>query len=173
MPNNRWDFPPSQHDSAINALAHELNIPRAAATILWSRGYRDASTAHSFLNPRLEDLHDPFLLRDMDRAVERIRTALARHETIEIHGDYDVDGVVSTVILKKALEMAGGQPGWHIPHRLLDGYGMQAASVDEAALRGVRVVISVDNGIRAVAAIERARELGIDVIVTDHHLPET
>ena len=109
----------------------------------------------------------------MDRAVDRIRTALARHETIEIHGDYDVDGVVSTVILKKALEMAGGQPGWHIPHRLLDGYGMQAASVDEAALRGVRVIISVDNGIRAVAAIERARELGIDVIVTDHHLPET
>ncbi len=173
MPNSRWDFPASQHDSAINALAHELNLPGAAATILWIRGYRDAATAHSFLNPRLEDLHDPFLLRDMDRAVDRIRTALARHETIEIHGDYDVDGVVSTVILKKALEMAGGQPAWHIPHRLLDGYGMQAASVDEAALRGVRVIISVDNGIRAVAAIERARELGIDVIVTDHHLPET
>jgi single-stranded-DNA-specific exonuclease len=173
MPNNRWNFPGAQHDSALEALAHELNLPRAAARILWGRGYRDAATAHSFLNPRLEDLHDPFLLRDMDLAVERIRTALARHETIEIHGDYDVDGVVSTVILKKALELAGGQPGWHIPHRLLDGYGMQPAAVDEAAHRGVRVMISVDNGIRAAAAIDRARELGIDVIVTDHHLPET
>ena len=109
----------------------------------------------------------------MDRAVERIQEAIARREPIEIHGDYDVDGVTSTVILKKALELAGAESGWHIPHRLHDGYGMQPAAVEEAAQRGIRLIISVDNGIRAGAAIARANELHVDAIVTDHHLPET
>ncbi len=144
----------------------------AAACILWNRGYRDAAAAFRFLNPRIEDMHDPFLLRDMDRAVERLRVAAEQGEHIEIHGDYDVDGVVSTVVLKKALEMIGATASWHIPHRLQDGYGMQVSAVEEAAARGVRVIVSVDNGIRAGAAIQRARELDIDVIVTDHHLPE-
>ncbi len=169
---SRWDFPVSCNDAEIGVLARELLLPHAAARILWRRGYTDTASARHFLNPRLEDLHDPFLLRDMGRAVERIRTAIAQGESIEIHGDYDVDGVTSTVVLKKALELAGAQAGWHIPHRLLDGYGMHPTAVEEAARRGVRVIISVDNGIRAGAAIERARELGVDVIVTDHHLPE-
>jgi single-stranded-DNA-specific exonuclease len=139
---------------------------------LFQRGFRDAGSAARFLNPSIGDLHDPFLLRDMDRAVERIRLAIGRHEPIEIHGDYDVDGVTSTVMLKKALELAGAEAGWHIPHRLHDGYGMQPAAVEEAAGRGIRLIVSVDNGIRAGAAIARANELGVDVIVTDHHLPE-
>lgn len=149
-----------------------MGLPPAAARILIRRGLHDTESAHRFLNPRLDDLHDPFLLRDMDRAVERIRAAIARREPIEIHGDYDVDGVTSTVILKKALEMAGAEAGWHIPHRLHDGYGMQPAAVEDAAKRGARLIVSVDNGIRADAAIARANELGVDVIVTDHHLPE-
>jgi single-stranded-DNA-specific exonuclease len=153
-------------------LVEAVHIPPAAAQILLQRGYRDAWNASQFLNPRIEDLHDPFLLRDMDRAVERIRLAIGRREPIEIHGDYDVDGVTSTVILKKALELAGAESGWHIPHRLHEGYGMQPAAVEEAAGRGIRLIISVDNGIRAGAAISRANELGVDVIVTDHHLPE-
>jgi single-stranded-DNA-specific exonuclease len=117
-------------------------------------------------------MHDPFLLQDMDRAVIRIRQAVAAGEQMEIHGDYDVDGVTSTVVLKKALELLGSDAGWHIPHRLNDGYGMQPAAVDGAKERGVSLIISVDNGTRADAAILRAAELGIDVIVTDHHLPE-
>jgi single-stranded-DNA-specific exonuclease len=157
----------------VHSLAEELKLPRAAAQILFRRGFRDAESATLFLNPRIEDLHDPFLLRDMDRAVERVRLAIDRREPIEIHGDYDVDGVTSTVVLKKALELAGAESGWHIPHRLHDGYGMQPGAVEEAAKRGVRLIISVDNGIRAEAAIMRANELGVDVIVTDHHLPET
>ena len=169
----RWRFPDSLHDADIAALARDVRIPRAAARILWNRGYRDSASAAHFLNPRLEDLYDPFLLRDMDRAVERIRHAVAGRERIEIHGDYDVDGVTSTVILRKAIEMSGGAADWYIPHRLQDGYGMQPAAVEDAAGRGVRLIVSVDNGIRAAAAIRRARELGIDVIVTDHHLPET
>jgi single-stranded-DNA-specific exonuclease len=149
-----------------------LGIPRAAAKILIRRGFHDAGSAAGFLTPRIQDLHDPFLLRDMDRAVERIRRAISGRQPIEIHGDYDVDGVTSTVILKKAIELAGAESGWHIPHRLHDGYGMQPAAVEEAAARGTRLIISVDNGIRAGAAIARANELGVDVIVTDHHLPE-
>ena len=170
---SRWVFPDSADDARIEALAVDLQIPKAAARLVWSRGYRDAAAASRFLNPQIEDLFDPFLLRDMDCAVERIRSAIAARERIEIHGDYDVDGVTSTVVLKKAIEMAGGEAGWHIPHRLRDGYGMQAAAVEDAARRGVRLIVSVDNGVRAGAAIRRARELGIDVIVTDHHLPET
>lgn len=167
---NRWIF---REEAGGAELVRELGIPRAAAQILARRGFHDAASAEHFLNPRIDDLHDPFLLRDMDRAVERIRAAITRGETIEIHGDYDVDGVTSTVILKKALELAGAEAGWHIPHRLHDGYGMQSAAVEEAARRGVRLIVSVDNGIRAGAAIARANELGVDVIVTDHHLPET
>jgi single-stranded-DNA-specific exonuclease len=169
MAGGRWIFPAEADGTGP---LDELQLPRAAAQILFRRGFRDAGSAAQFLNPRLEDLHDPFLLRDMDRAVARIRRAIAGHEPIEIHGDYDVDGVTSTVVLKKALELAGAESGWHIPHRLHDGYGMQPAAVEEAAGRGVRLIISVDNGIRARAAIVRANELGVDVIVTDHHLPE-
>ena len=171
---SRWIFAGNTSDATGDSarLARELAIPRAAAQIVIRRGFHDAASAGRFLNPRIEDLHDPFLLRDMDRAVERIRVAIARREPIEIHGDYDVDGVTSTVILKKALELAGAESGWHIPHRLHDGYGMQRAAVEEAAQRGTRLIVSVDNGIRAGAAIARANELGVDVIVTDHHLPE-
>ena len=168
----KWVFPEQTDAIAISALAAELCLPRAAAQILWLRGLRDGASAEAFLNPRLEDMHDPFLLLDMEPAVERVRRAISNAEAIEIHGDYDVDGVTSTVILKKAIEMAGGSAGWFIPHRLRDGYGMQPEAVDGAAARGARLLVSVDNGIRAKAAIERARELGIDVVVTDHHLPE-
>lgn len=167
---NRWLFPAPIGDAGN--LAAELNLPPAALQILYRRGFLNAESIARFLNPRIEDLHDPFLLKDMDCAVARIQAAISRGEKIEIHGDYDVDGVTSTVVLYKALEMAGAQPGWHIPHRLHDGYGMQPAAVDGAAERGVRLIVSVDNGIRAGAAIRRANELGIDVIVTDHHLPE-
>jgi single-stranded-DNA-specific exonuclease len=172
MENTRWVFPEAD-DAGIPALGRNLNIPVAAAAILWRRGLRDAASAERFLHPRLADLHDPFLLRDMDRAADRIHAAIARREAIEIHGDYDVDGVTSTVILKKTLELAGGDAGWYIPHRLREGYGLQTGAVEDAAARGIRLIVSVDNGIRAHAAIARAGELGIDVIVTDHHLPET
>lgn len=172
---SRWVFPSADAETvaAIARLADELRLPAAAARILWKRGFRDAVSAGQFLNPRMEDLHNPFLLRDMDRAVARIEAAIAQGERVEIHGDYDVDGVTSTVVLKKALEMIGLNAAWHIPHRLNDGYGMQVASVEEAAGRGVRLIISVDNGIRATAAIARGLELGVDTIVTDHHLPES
>lgn len=169
---SRWKFPKPDLE-AIAALAAEVRLPAAVAQVLIARGFGDRASVEKFLNPQIDDLHDPFLLRDMDRAVARIEAAIARGERIEIHGDYDVDGVTSTVIVKKALELIGAEAGWHIPHRLHDGYGMQAAAVEEAAARGVRLIISVDNGIRAGAAIARGVELGVETVVTDHHLPET
>ncbi|MDQ6699888.1 MAG: single-stranded-DNA-specific exonuclease RecJ, partial [Acidobacteriota bacterium] len=117
-------------------------------------------------------LHDPLLMRDMEAAVERIRRGIRDKENIQIHGDYDVDGTTSTVILKVAIEMAGGAASYRIPNRLKDGYGLQIAAIERAAAEGVSLIVSVDTGIRAGAAVRRARELGIDVIVTDHHLPE-
>lgn len=108
----------------------------------------------------------------MEMAVGRIRRAIRDRELMEIHGDYDVDGTTSTVILKRAIEMAGGTVDFQIPNRFRDGYGMHAGKVEAAAAKGVKLIISVDTGIRAGAVVARARELGLDVIVTDHHLPE-
>ena len=112
------------------------------------------------------------MMRDMDRALARLQAAIRDGEKIEIHGDYDVDGTTSTVILKTAIGMAGGAAGFFIPHRVRDGYGMRDTAIDRAAENGVKLIISVDTGIRACAAVMRAKDLGIDVIVTDHHLPE-
>ena len=109
----------------------------------------------------------------MQAAVERIERAVAAHEPILIYGDYDVDGTTATVLLKTAIEMLGGTARFHIPHRLREGYGMQREILETAAQEGVRLVISVDTGIRAFAAADAAAELGLDLIVTDHHLPET
>ncbi len=110
---------------------------------------------------------------DMEKGVARLLAAIRAGEPIEVHGDYDVDGTTSTVILKTAIEMAGGKCTFCIPHRLRDGYGIQLAAVERAAQAGVKLIVSVDTGIRAIAIVERARELGVDVIVTDHHLPES
>jgi single-stranded-DNA-specific exonuclease len=124
------------------------------------------------LNPTLNQLHDPFLLADMKPAVARLRRALEQGEKILIYGDYDVDGTMAVVILLTALRGLGGQVEAFIPQRLGDGYGMRAAVVEQAAAKGFRVVISVDTGIREHEALARARELGLDCIVTDHHLPD-
>jgi single-stranded-DNA-specific exonuclease len=168
----RWQF--AETDRAQSAaLAQALEIAEPLAVILTARGITDADAAHAFLNPKLSGLYDPLLLTDMGRAIERLRAAIQQGEKIEIHGDYDVDGTTSTVILKTAIEMAGGRAGFWIPHRLKDGYGLRDSAIDRAAENGVKLIVSVDTGIRARDAVERARELGIDVIVTDHHLPES
>ncbi len=156
----------------VAALAESLDIPGPVASVLCARGLADPEDALAFLQPTLSGLHDPLLLRDMDLALSRLQLAITRGEKIEIHGDYDVDGTTSTVILKTAIQLAGGQAGFFIPHRLKDGYGLRDSAIDRAAASGVKLIISVDTGIRASYAVARARELGMDVIVTDHHLPE-
>jgi single-stranded-DNA-specific exonuclease len=157
---------------AVDRLAADLSLSRPIAAILCARGLADPAAARRFLDPTLDHLHPPAALRDMNLAVARIRRGIAAGEKIQIHGDYDVDGTTSTVVLKHAIEMAGGAVSYRIPHRLKDGYGMHARTVEQAAVDGVSLIISVDTGIRAGEVVRRASELGIDVIVTDHHLPE-
>lgn len=167
----RWRVP-APDSQPISHLAGELRIQAPAARVLWNRGYRDPDAARRFLSPSLEDLHAPLLLRDMAPAVERLQRAIAGGESILLYGDYDVDGAMSVVILKKAIELAGGRADFHVPHRLRDGYGMRPEVVDRAAAEGVSLIISVDTGIRAAQVVSHAREFGIDCIITDHHLPE-
>ena len=153
-------------------LGEALKIEPLVAAILINRGYADAGEAHDFLRPKLKKLHDPFCMRDMATAVERINRAISRQESILLYGDYDVDGTCSVVVLKKTIEILGGSCNFHIPDRLKDGYGMKQEIIDHAVRDGVGLVISVDTGIRASEVVRYANQCGIDVIVTDHHLPE-
>jgi single-stranded-DNA-specific exonuclease len=160
-------------DKAAETLAAALQISPVVAKLLCQRGLSDPELADRFLNPSLDHLHDPMLLADMGVAVDRILAAIARKEKIAIHGDYDVDGVTSTVILRRALELLGGNVIHFIPERLKDGYGLQPVAIERLHADGVALVISVDCGIRGAEAGRRARELGVDLIITDHHEPDT
>jgi single-stranded-DNA-specific exonuclease len=168
----RWDTVACD-DAAADSLAAALKISPVVAKLLCQRGLSDPDRAARFLSPSLDHLHDPMLLAGMGAAVERIMAALARKEKIAIHGDYDVDGVTSTVILRRALELLGGDVMHFIPERLKDGYGLQPVAIERLHAAGVALVISVDCGIRGADAGRRARELGVDLIITDHHEPDS
>lgn len=157
---------------AAERLGRALSLHPTVARLLVQRGLSDPDAAGRFLRPSLDDLHDPSRLADLDRAVERLLRAIAQHEPIAVHGDYDADGVSSTVMLRRALEMLGGEVTHFIPERLRDGYGLHAETVERLHAQGTRVLVSVDCGIRSVAAAERAGALGLDLIVTDHHEPD-
>jgi single-stranded-DNA-specific exonuclease len=158
-------------EGPAEALSRELGVSPVTARLLCIRGLGALEDARRFLSPRLDDLHDPFRLAGMTAAVERILAAIDAKDRIAIHGDYDVDGVTSTVILRRALELLGADVVHFIPERLRDGYGLQSATIDRLHEDGARLVISVDCGIRAAEAAERARALGMDLIITDHHEP--
>jgi len=167
----RWDSLPCD-DAATASLAAALNIAPVVASLLCQRGLSDPEVARRFLNPSLEHLHDPMALADMGVAVDRILRAIAARERIAIHGDYDVDGVTSTVILRRALEMLGADVLHFIPERIKDGYGLQPVAIERLHADGVGLIVSVDCGIRGAEAARRARELGVDLIITDHHEPD-
>src|SRR5262245_13157074 len=167
----RWELHRGHSPEQAAALARELGAPAAIAQILWNRGLRDAEAARRFVEPRLEDLHDPGLMLGMDRALARIGRALERRERILVHGDYDVDGLTATFLLVSTLRGFGADVRSHIPHRLKDGYGLSTASIEAAAADSVTLVITVDCGISAHEPIARGAALGVDVVVTDHHEP--
>ena len=169
IPRTEWVLP--QANSAATALAKSAGLPLIVAELLAERGVRTAAEADFFLNPRIEHLLDPYAMQGMAAAVTRVQTAIAQRENILIYGDYDVDGTTAIVLLKTAIEMLGGQVDFHVPHRLREGYGMQAEVLAAAAGRGISLIISVDTGIRDFTAAEAAARLGLDLIVTDHHLP--
>ena len=166
-----WQHLPCDGEQAAS-LATRLGVHPTIARLLCLRGFGDPDAARRFLAPSLDQLHDPFALADMARAVERLEAAIARRERIAIHGDYDVDGITSTVILRRALEMLGAEVVHFIPERLRDGYGLQPAAIERLHGDGVQLIVSVDCGIRGTDAARRARELGVDLIITDHHEPE-
>ena len=159
-------------EAPTEALSRELGVSPVTARLLCIRGLGNLDDARRFLSPRLDDLHDPLRLAGMSTAVNRILAAITAKDRIAIHGDYDVDGVTSTVILRRALELLGADVVHFIPERFRDGYGLQPATLDRLHHDGAKVVISVDCGIRAAEAADRARELGMDLIITDHHEPD-
>jgi single-stranded-DNA-specific exonuclease len=171
----RWQL--QEVDAGVaQSLAHALGIDPTLAHLLITRGIDSPEKAHHFLNPSLDQLLDPFTMAGMAAAVARLQTAILNREPILIYGDYDVDGTVAVVLLKTAIEIIAGPLGcdvrFHVPHRLREGYGMKSEVIEAAAAAGARLIISVDTGIRAFAAAEAAATLGIDLIVTDHHLPD-
>jgi single-stranded-DNA-specific exonuclease len=167
----RWETTACD-DAHVSQLSAALNLPTVVARLLCQRGLADPAEATRFLNPSLDQLHDPMRLAGMKVAVERLRAALEKRERIAIHGDYDVDGITSTVILRRALELLGGDVVHFLPERFTDGYGLQPSAIERLHASGVAVIVSVDCGIRAPEAAKRARELGVDLIITDHHEPD-
>ncbi len=177
-PHARW-FATPQNGAAIRALTTSLDLPEAIAHLLVCRGLTTPKAARAFLHPSLDQLHDPYLMLGMTPAVGRILASLRASEPILIYGDYDVDGTVATVLLKTAMERVAtalgvpAQVRYHIPHRIREGYGIAESRLESAAAEGIRLIVSVDTGIRACAAAREAERLGLDLIVTDHHLPDS
>ena len=167
-----WGLKP--YDRVVaEALAASLGIEPVITRLLAQRGVHDAAEAHKFLYPSLDQLHAPERMRGMNVAIERVERAIAQRENILIYGDYDVDGTTAVVILKTCIELLGGVADFHVPHRIKEGYGIREDVIESAHAGGVTLVISVDTGIRAFAAAQTAKRLGLDLIVTDHHLPES
>src|SRR5438128_379602 len=164
-----WTIRPCPHRQA-SGLAKELGLSEITASVLVRRGYGDPEVARAFLAGE-QPLHDPFLLGDMAGAVERIRTMIAAGRRICVHGDYDVDGICATVLAVLVLRELGAEVEWHLPSRFDEGYGVNEQTLERLAEEGCGLVLTVDCGITAVEEVRRARELGLDVVVTDHHRP--
>lgn len=153
-------------------LATDAGVPLVIARILINRGVLSAEEAIKFLDPKIEHLHDPYLLPDMERGVERIAAAIQNNEKICVHGDYDVDGVTSTALLVRALRALNANVTYRLPHRQREGYGIKSATVEALAADKTDLIVTCDCGICAHDAIAKANKAGIDVIVTDHHEPD-
>jgi len=167
----KWIVREPDHSRAAQ-LAATVGVSPIVADLLIARGHEDAESARSFLNPSLDQLHDPFLMRGMSDAVARLVQAIDRREPILIYGDYDVDGTTGTAVLLRALRMLGATAGYHVPHRFTEGYGIRQEALEKAAAEGYKLVVSVDCGITAHEPLNWARTNGLDIIVTDHHLPD-
>ena len=174
IPTYNWQFSPQVEDEDFTKIAKKTGLGPEVARLLYSRGVKDQEALSHFLTPTLDDLHDPYLLHDMDKAVERIRRAIEDAEFILIYGDYDADGMTSASIVKESLEQLGAEVAVYLPNRFTDGYGPNA-SVYKYFIeqQGISLIVTVDNGVAGHEAIDLAQSMGVDVIVTDHHsMPE-
>lgn len=168
MPDVRWVMSECEEEAAVR-LAQETMLSLVVARLLVARGVTTPEDAKAFLEPSLDSLHDPYLLPDMEPAVERLKRALENHEKILIHGDYDVDGVTGTALLVRVLRALGADVIYRLPHRKTEGYDIKPATVEEAREAGVSIIITCDCGTSAYSAAEAAEAAHIDLIITDHH----
>ncbi|HWN11590.1 MAG TPA: single-stranded-DNA-specific exonuclease RecJ [Pyrinomonadaceae bacterium] len=171
MNSKRW-IRHEHNTKEVAELARVLSVSPILAALLVSRGCADESSAQSFLNPSYDQLQDPYLMLGMGEAVGRLLAAIDKEERILVYGDYDVDGTTGTAVLLRALNLLGARTGFHVPHRFTEGYGIRQDALERAFAEGYRLVISVDCGIRAHEPLYWARDSGLDVIITDHHLPD-
>ncbi len=171
----KWLTPPglnAEESEAIKSLCADLKAPELIAELLYRRGMRTAKQIEEFFNPSLENLFDPYLFEDMQLAVDRTLLAIEKGELIIIYGDYDVDGTTSTALLYLGLKRIGANIGFYIPHRMIDGYGLSLSSLEQIKKDGCSLIISVDCGVNALDEIRAIRDLGMDIIITDHHNPK-
>lgn len=167
----RWVDRYKADTNKVETLASALNINKVLATLLIQRGVDDFDQARNFFRPRLEHLHDPFLMKDMDRAIGRIERAIGMKENILIYGDYDVDGTTSVAVLFSFLNRFYNHIGYYIPDRYKEGYGISTQGIDYAAHNNYSLIIALDCGIKSIDKVEYARTKGIDFIIGDHHTP--
>ncbi len=172
MSRKRWVLRPVTDESSVKSLSESLNIPETLARLLVIRNIRTFSEAKDFFRPSLQNLHDPFLMNGMHEATSRVIKAVADHEQILIYGDYDVDGTCSTALMYMFLKSLGANVSYYIPRRLEEGYGISRLGIDHAKKIGTTLMISVDCGITAVEETDYANQLGIDVVICDHHQPK-
>lgn len=170
----KWTYeePTADETAAATALAREVNIHPALGRLLLKRGIKTATEARRFFRPQLSDLHDPFLMNDMQVAVDRLNQALGRKEHIMVYGDYDVDGCTAVALVYKFLSQFYSNIDFYIPDRYEEGYGISRKGIDFAAEMGVKLIIVLDCGIKAIEEVAYAREKGIDFIICDHHVPD-
>ena len=168
----RWEVKAQGEAKVVAAIASHIGISPVLANLLVQRGIDTVEKAEKFFDPQLRDLHDPFLMKDMDRAVERVEQALERNERIMVYGDYDVDGTTAVALVYKFLRQIGHTNlMFYIPDRYTEGYGISRKGIDIAAKKGVKLIIALDCGIKAVEKVDYAKQRGVDFIICDHHLP--
>ena len=168
--NRKWEFY-NQDENLVQKIANEHNISELLSAILVNRNITDKKDIDVFLNPTRKDFHNPYLMPDMEQAVDRILMAIDKKEKVIIYGDYDVDGITSITVIKKFLKERGLDVGYYIPNRLDEGYGLNKEAVEKIANEGYTLIITVDCGISGIEEIKYAYEKGMEVIVTDHHEP--
>ncbi|WP_018338420.1 single-stranded-DNA-specific exonuclease RecJ [Butyricimonas synergistica] len=167
----RWVINTPPEWAKIDTLAKDLNCSYVIANLLLQRGVNTAEEAHAFFNPTLNMLHDPFLMKDMDKAVTRLEKAIGNEEKVMIYGDYDVDGTTAVSLLYKYLKNKCENPEYYIPDRYTEGYGVSIRAIDYAAANGISLMIVTDCGVKAVEKVRYAKSKGVDVIICDHHTP--
>jgi single-stranded-DNA-specific exonuclease len=167
-----WNILPEPEPVFVESLSNQLAIGRSLASLLVQRGIRDFEEARHFFRPQLEGLHNPFLMKDMDKAVQRLNEAIEKQEKVLIYGDYDVDGTTSVALVYSFLRKRLSNLGYYIPDRYSEGYGISYPGIEYAAKEGFTLVIALDCGIKAVDKMDYARRKGIEFIICDHHLPD-